>query len=231
MSGLTVEELQKEHTAKTLLPWAYDWVNRLPVTMIRLRQGLAKPLIEEALPLGIFAMHHFNSSEDVTLSLVLGNQNYDALVKDERKNPSPFNYIEVTQAHEGEGQYLRMLELEKKGFVSAHGAMHKTGSKAKGINVDAVGIAVSPEVILYQELDRIEAAVKRKIGKKYPEATALVIVFDDYSLQRYEENKKKNIEKLERRLNLLLPSLEGFVWFSAVGWSRKTFVEYDLTCK
>lgn len=71
MVDLTPEELQKPRTAATLLPWVEQKIEEIGSTedgkrAIRFREGLAKALVEEVLPLGIFASRHFHNSGKVT---------------------------------------------------------------------------------------------------------------------------------------------------------------------
>src|SRR5690242_6003858 len=130
MNELTPEELQAPRTAAQFLPWVERRLGEVASTdtgkhAIGFRQGVAKPLVEEALPLGIFASHHFENSDDVTIALVLGNQRYDATIEDHREPKSPFSFIEVTQAHQGENEHFRLLALEREGHVSLLGPVHK----------------------------------------------------------------------------------------------------------
>lgn len=230
MVELTEEQLQKELSAAKYLPWVEDLLQRFGSSpegkrAVRFRRGLAKQLVEEALPLGIFALHHYRSSEDVRLRLVLGNQNYDAVIDDQRSNHSPFSFVEVTQAHAGEEEHLRMIALEEYGHVNMLGRVRKSSTEARGINVKVKQLAESHHVVLAKELERIEAAVRRKAGKEYPEGTALLVVFDDY----ISINDSKDFDALRACLERLLPELAQFSWFSVVGWSKRTFLEFDLT--
>lgn len=227
---ITEEELQKERSASDFLPWVEGLLQALGSTpegkgAVRFRQGLAKQLVEEALPLGIFALHHYGSSEDVYLRLVLGNQNYDAVVHDRREAPSPFSFVEVTQAHAGEEEHLRMLEMEEHGHVNVLGTVSKSGTRATGIHVEIESAALSHHVVLEKELERVEAAVRRKAEKEYPEKTALLVVFDDYIAVNDEGDVGAVYERLER----MLPDLAQFSWLSIVGWSKRTFLEFDLS--
>ena len=189
---------------------------------IGFRKGLAKPLVKEALPLGIFASHHFGS-DDVTIALVLGNQNHDATVEDYRAQKAPFSFIEVTQAHEGD-EYLRMLALEREGHVSLLGPVNKCGTKATGIRVEIEGVALRHSTVLQRELDRVEEAILRKTGKPYPPDTALLVVFDDYISIKDESD----LEALCSRIQRLLSCLGNFRWLAVVGRSKRTFLKFDL---
>lgn len=192
--------------------------------VIRFRKGLAKPLVEEALPLGIFASHHFGNSDDVTIALVLGNQNHDALIEDHREHKAPFSFVEVTQAHEGENEHLRMLALEREGHVSLLGPVQKSGTKATGIHVEVEDVAVRHYTVLQRELDLIEAAIRRKAGKPCPPDTALLVVFDDYISIKKESDRAA----LRSRIQPLLSCLGNFRWLAVLGWSKRTFIEFDL---
>lgn len=230
MVELTEEQLQKERSAAEFLPWVEGLLQTLGSSpkgksAVRFRQGLAKQLVEEALPLGIFALHHYCSSEEVSIRLVLGNQNYDAVIDDQRSNPSPFSFIEVTQAHAGEEEHLRMIALEEDGHVNVLGTVRKSGKKTTGIHVEVEQVSESHHVVLSRELERIEAAVRRKAGKEYPEGTALLVVFDDY----IAINDSADLDILRERLERMLPDLVQFNWLSVVGWSERTFLEFDLT--
>jgi hypothetical protein len=229
MNELTSEELQAPRTAAQFLPWVEQRMAAVAATdagkhAIGFRKGLVKPLVEEALPLGIFAAHHFWGSDNVTIALVLGNQNYDATIEDHRAQKSPFSFIEVTQAHEGENEHLRMLVLEREGHVSLLGPVHKSGTKATGIHVEVEGVALRHATVLQRELDRVEAAILRKTGKPYPPDTALLVVFDDYISIKDESD----LEALRSRIQPLLSCLENFRWLAVVGWSKRTFLEFDL---
>lgn len=229
-SELTEEQLQKERSAATFLPWVEDMLKTFGSSpeskaAVRFRRGLAKQLVEEALPLGIFALHHYCSSEEVRLRLVLGNQNHDAVIDDQRSNPSPFCFVEVTQAHAGEEEHLRMLALEEHGHVNMLGAVRKSGTKATGIRVEVEPLAESQHVVLIKELERIEAAVRRKARKEYPEGTALLVVFDDYISIKDSED----LDTLRECLKRMLPDLGQFSWLSVVGWSKRTLLEFNLT--
>jgi len=229
MSELSREELAMPRTAAQYLLWVDSRIEELAATpqgkrAVRFRTGLAKPLVEEALPLGIFAQHHFGGSDSVDIRLVLGNQSYDAIVEDNRDAKSPFSFVEITQAHAGEDEYLRMLALDREGRVSALGPVHKVGTKATGIYVDVENVGVTHSDILEAELARVESAITRKLGKAYPSNTALLVVFDDHISIRDENDK----DALRARITPLLPDVDNFCWLAIVGWTRRTFEEFDL---
>jgi hypothetical protein len=226
MNELTSEELQAPRTVAQFLPWVERRMEMEDVVYKETGnrdERLAKKLKEEALPLGIFASHHFGSSDDVIIALVLGNQSYDATIKDYREQKAPFSFIEVTQAHEGENEHLRMLALEREGHVSLLGTVHKSGTKNTGIHVEVEAEALSRSEMLKQELDRVEEAILRKTEKSYPPDTALLVVFEDMSIE-----DECDLETLHSRIQPLLPRLRNFRWLAVVGWSKRTFLEFDF---
>jgi len=223
---LSVEILETPRKAMDILPWVESCIQEIGSTkegkhVIRFREGLAKELVEEAYPIGIFAMHHFEEDTDVVIQHVIGNQNYDALVT---QGTAPFSQIEVTQAHEGEGAFLRMLHLEREGHVSPVGTITKTGRKLTGISVRVDYKSNSPEERRSAEFARVRQAIERKLEKRYPQDTALIVAFDDgIKLPEYDD-----VAGLRAAIEPMLPQLDGFCWLAIVGWSKKVFLEFNL---
>lgn len=229
MVDLTPEELQEPRTAAKLLPWVEQKIEEIGSTedgkrAIRFREGLAKPLVEEVLPLGIFASRHFHNSGKVNIQPTLGNQDYDATIQDRREQRAPFSFVEITQAHEGENKHLRMMVLERIGHVNVLGAVRKTGTKATDIHIEIENEAVSHTTVVEHELRKVEEAIRRKVQKSYPRDTALLVVFDDYiSMQNQDD-----LGRLRDCVQSLLPDLRNFRWLAVIGWSKRTFEEFDL---
>ena len=230
MDILTKEELEVPRSADQFLAWVEHKIDYLHTIkegkqVIRYRQGFAKELIEEAFPIGIFCLHHFKSSPDVKVQHIVGNQTYDAIVTDLRENKSPISFLEVTQAHEGENEHLRMLVLERNGHVSSLGTVAKAGTKQTGINVHVANEAKSHSEILNNELDKIKEAAKRKLGRTYPNGTALLIVFEDRLVDwSIEDSKAMDMFVKDNILQYLI----NFRWVALVGWSKRTYLEFNM---
>jgi len=112
-----LEELTKKRTPSELLSWAKWKMEQIGSTdegekALRLREGLAKPLMEEVYPLAIFGWRKFGNTDQILMQPIIGNQSYDAIVTDLRSKPASESYIEITQSHEGENDYLRRLVLQ-----------------------------------------------------------------------------------------------------------------------
>ncbi|WP_156773429.1 hypothetical protein [Chlorobaculum parvum] len=127
-----------------------------------------------------FAFRHYQGSSEVSVTHIFGNQNYDAEILDNRQHKSPFSFIEVTQACEGENDHYRPLALKRDGHVSAYGPVNKSGTKATKIHVDVESIATSPSCLYKKACQFIEDAIQRKLVKPYPQETAVLVYFDDW---------------------------------------------------
>lgn len=194
---------------------------------IRFGRGIAKQLVEEAFPIGMFASRHYGDSAEVFIQPVLGNQPYDAIVRDAREAKSPISHIEVTQAHEGRDWHLRMRKLDEEGHVSLTGPVKKKGNKFE-IRPEVRGCATALDC----EKGRIRDAIERKLKKRdgtYPAETALVIAFDDHFM--FDESVRSQgvrmIDSLSGLVESYLPQLTQFQWVALVGWCWNTFREWD----
>ena len=229
MESISEEDLQIPRSAADFRSFVEEAIGRMGSTregkeLIRLKKGIAKQLVEEALPLCLLCDSYFKTDPMVTVKHVLGNQNYDAIITDKRPQPAPFRYLEITQAHEGENEHLRMLALQRDGHVNVLGNVRKKGTKRTGITVEVKNEAKQHNEVLAIELERIKEAVNRKVGKPYPQNSGLLVVFDDYIAIKDEDDVAALKEVLRdggRKLN-------EFCWIGAVGWSGKIFLERKL---
>lgn len=182
---LTSAVLEQSHSAADYLGWVKSLIAHTKnedldgLRKVRLRIGLAKKLMEEALPIGRFAANYFGGSNQVNIALRVGSQGYDAVVSDFRNPPSGLKYLEVTLASEGESDYLRMLSLHEKGQVSGLGRVLKTGSLNSRLTVKVEHELISQSDVLAKERKIVSEAIERKLAKSYPANTALIIGFDD----------------------------------------------------
>lgn len=208
LCALTAEVLEQPHTAREYLPWVKGLAAAVRaesdgLRQIRLRVGLAKNLMEEALPIGLFASRFFCESDEVEIALKVGSQGYDAIVKDTRSNSSGIEHLEVTVASEGETDYLRMLRLHETGFAPGFGSIAKSGTKKTGFTVIVEQETVSQSEVLAIERRALLAAIDRKACKLYPENTVLVIAIDDTMSHDRPDNQAGIASVLcEKRMDL-----------------------------
>ena len=131
-------ELTKERTSRELLDWAESTIRCIGSSVeggraLRLPKELTKVLVGEVYPLEIFGVGKYSESKTIKLKPVRGNQKFDAIVRDITTEPATLSFIEITQAREGENEYLRKLVLEREGCVSLFGHVTKKGTKKTGL--------------------------------------------------------------------------------------------------
>ena len=226
--GISREELTKKRTPSELLSWVKWKREQIASTeegerTLILHEGLAKQFEEEVYPLAIFGQRKFGNTDQILMQPTIGKK-YDAVVTDLRSKPACRSYVEITQSHEGESEYLRRCVLAKRGIVPMHGPVTKTGTKKTGRQISTPFRAANADEVATKELKNIVDAAKRKAGKDYPINTSLLIVFDDglsFRLavdDRYLDTfVKENILKLDLRFSTLY----------LVGW-QNVFREFSL---
>jgi len=225
---LTPELLEEAHTAAEYLQWVRTLISRVKeapdgLEQIRLRKGLAKELMNEALPIGLLASTYFGGSEQVSISLKIGNQSYDATVSDCRKNGSSVNHVEVTLASDGDNDYLRMLALHQTGEVSGLGSVKKSGTRRTGLTIRVEREMASHAEVLRQESDRLSHAIVRKLDKTYPRNTLLLIGMDD----TMAFDRPDNVANLKATVETCLPRLRGFHSVAVVGLQQGMLLSWD----
>jgi len=226
---INIQELTKKRTPSELLSWVEWKMEQIGSTnegarALTLHEGLAKYLTEEVYPLAIFGWRKFGNTDQILMQPIIGNQGYDAIVTDLRSEPASESYIEITQSHEGENDYLRRLVLQLQGITFGHSPVIKRGTKKTGLQVSMAPKATTPGEVAEGELKRIFNAARRKEAKDYPINTSLIIVFnDDWFFQRAVDDRyldtfvQNNILKLELRFSMLY----------LIGW-KITFREFGL---
>lgn len=226
---ISIHEITQKRTPGELRDWVKQAMGRYNLTeeghiKLVLHQGLAKPLMEEVFHLAEFGVKKFGETDKILIQPIIGPQNYDAEICDLNTDPPDISFIEVTQAHEGEDEYLRSVVLAEKGIVPLKGPVIKSGTKKKGREISVPFTATDVIQNVKEELDRIVEAAKRKEGKAYPPNTALLIAFDDgLTFQKVITEKElddfvvKNILTIDLRISALY----------LLGWS-KYFREYYL---
>jgi hypothetical protein len=228
MEFINKNDLETPRHPSQIRQWVENKINEIDSSKegkhaVRFRKSLTKELIEEALPLGIFCEKYFGVSELVKVQHVIGNQNYDAIIYDERVEKTTLKYLEITQAHEGQDANSRMQVLEEKGHVNLLGAVDKQGTKHTGFSITVENVAVEHSATFNREVQRIYDAAKRKSEIAYPKNTGLIIIFDDYIAIRDEADSLQLVEFIQ---NEVLPVLNNFSKVFIVGWSAKTYLEF-----
>lgn len=222
---LTREEIETPRTAAEFKTWVdhkIDEVGELEKAGHTVQ--FSKELREECLPLAIFCERYFKLSTDVRIQHCIGSQNFDARIFDDRIPKSPLEYIEITQAHEGEDAHLRMECLKEHGHVSALGPVTKSGTRRRGRRIEVESTTERGGDTDNKILERVSQAANRKSGKDYPSNTGLIIAFDDFV--RFKETG--DVESLRKHVQeSLLSGLGNFSRVFIVGKSSRVYLEFD----
>jgi hypothetical protein len=228
--ALTKQVLEQERSAAEYLAWVRTAIAAVKleddgIRKIRYREGLAKQLMYEALPIGLLATKYFSSSDQVRISLKVGSQPYDAEVHDQRTNGSTVRYLEVTMALEEEDDYLRMKVLHETGEVSGLTKVIKTRKRKTGLQFSVPREAVSQQEVLLREGQKLAEAIKRKVSKSYPAGTMLVIGFDD----RMAFDHPENLANLESVVSTHRTQLGGFHSVAVIGMYKDLYLHWETS--
>ncbi|MFC1970857.1 hypothetical protein ACFLV0_02835 [Chloroflexota bacterium] len=219
---ISIDEIIQKRTPSQLKDWVKQAMDRYNLSeeghrQLVLHEGLAKPLMEEVFNLAEFGIKKFGNTDKILIQPIIGSQNYDAEISDLDTDPPNISFIEVTQAHEGEDEYLRSVVLAEKGIVTLRGPVIKRGTKKTGRQINVPYTATDVIQNVKEELMRIVEAAKRKNGKDYPPNTSLLIAFDDgLTFQRVISEKQlddfvtRHIITLDLRVSTLY----------LLGWSK-----------
>jgi hypothetical protein len=232
---ITKEQLEEKLPVKefpTYVDSLFEQVQRKEggIEAIRLRKGLVKNLVEEALPIACFVTQKYGDNSDVFVQLYIGNQNHDAVIDDQRKHPSCVKFLEVTLttvvgAKDGYEDFLFRYYLNKHGHAGT-GNVKNHGSKNRGMDVELVRNAVSQIEVLNHERETIRAAIRRKLKSRnhYPKKSALVISFDDtYAFDR--QDNQKNLSGVLAEYSKEL-SEHNFEIVAVVGINKGLYLEH-----
>lgn len=181
---VTESEIEIERSPEELAFWVrnkLDEIAKLPGGMkaVRFRTGLCKEFVEEVFPLSTWASERFRGEVAIRLLPIIGNQTYDAIVKDYTTIPPRISHVEITAAREGEAEHLRMLMLYDQGWAWGMARLEKTGTKRTGIQIKVQRALTSRLEIVTRTHNLVRKAVLKKLGKPYPAGTELVVMFED----------------------------------------------------
>ena len=236
---LTREECEQTRTTQNLGAWVDEKItlfhmlskkNDVIKRKLLLHEGIFKKFYEEIYPLSLFAQHYYKGCTDIFFKPEIGNQNFDAIILDCLKEP--IHEIEITQAHAGHPEYLRMKYFLKHGHVNPLGDVVYSGTKRSGHVIVVENEAIDHPKIIEDSLILIEKAIRKKANRSknnHNIDTLLLIVFDDFIAFRpdgKEEERKILVKFINDKIYLLKPNFDRVF---LVGWSGKSFYEFSLS--
>jgi hypothetical protein len=230
---LTKEDMERERTPGELSLW-WEKKNREFDSSVEgpnyalLKKGLAGKFYDEIYPLNLLANILYTGRSDIGCILNLGNDNFDAIIRDYSQSPPSELKIEFTFAIDGYDDHLRMKYFVKHGYVSRTGPLSHNGTEKTGHK-----IVVENEVAdHYDSLNKSFALIKSRAEQKckpkiYGKNHVLVIIIDDYLPPRYDnQNDLQTLNKFIKSDVINLPLDFGELYI--LGLSGKTFLPYKI---
>lgn len=228
---ITEEELTAKLTPQELVEWVECKFQEISQReggkeAIRKREGLLKQFTEEIYPLSRLASFLFDGRNDVTLQLVIGNQNYDAVITDYAFSPPHENKLEITVAEDKEYLMREMLQAEK--YAPITGNIEKKGTKHTGEKYRASIDAREPEDYLNKQKEVLSQTLEKKLKKRYEPNTSLLIMFYDTGISSDERGVWEPLSSFIKD-ELWSKAEQQFAVLYLVGASKKIFFKFPLS--
>jgi len=233
---LLKEDCERERTPQQLGEWVEEKM-RLFYKLSKqsgeikrkviLREDLFKEFHEEIYPLSLFAQYYYKGRADIFFKPEIGNKNFDVLILNRSKKV--IRRIEITQAHGGHNEQLRMEYFVKHGHVSLLGKVTYEGTKRTGRRINVKSEAMDHSKVVENGLTLIDKALQKKSNKPekhYDIGTFLLLVFDDYIAFRSSKDKSRLDEFIRKKIQSLnLDFQEIFL----IGWSGNSFYKFTTS--
>lgn len=194
----------------------------------QLKKGLTGKFYDELCPLNLLANILYADKSDIGCIPNLGNDNFDAIIRDYSHSPPSDLKIEFTLAIDGYDDRLRKKYLVEHGYVSPIGPLTHTGTEKTGHKIKVEFEPVLHDDLLRKSFNIIKSRAKRKFKpKNYGKNHILVITIDDYIAPRFYD--QKDLEALNEFIksdviNLPLDFRELYI----LGISGKTFLAFKI---
>ncbi|MFA4902959.1 MAG: hypothetical protein WC600_09450 [Desulfobaccales bacterium] len=195
---------------------------------VLLKKELTKKFLEEILPLSLLANILYADRCDIICIPNLGNDNFDAIIRNNSCSPPIEQKIEFTLAIDGKDDHLRTKYLVEHGHVCLTGPLKSRGNEKTGHKI-FVGNEVANH---FELLQKNFALIKQCAGQKckpknYGKNHILVIVIDDNLAPRY--GNQRDLEVLNKFIESNVINLPlDFRKLYILGISGKTFLPYKI---
>jgi len=225
---LTVEDIEFPRGSDEFVGWFDAKSEELAIPEVRklIRSGtrLSKKFFEEIRPLALFVGKEFQGRNDIQVTPMLGNQNFDG----EIASSGHTLRVEITYAKDGKDEVLRLEELSRKGYVNLLAPILQ---EVRGqIEIpdepdDERNVVVRHDKTVEEHLNLVRERVAGKANRQYGECCILLVVVDDYVAFR----NNRDIEKLDRLVRGELLTLPlGFQRIVLIGASGGLHRSYPL---
>jgi hypothetical protein len=165
-------------TDKALL-WVESLIKRFYVSkeakdFIILKNGITQEILDELLPLGKYAKHHYDDP-NILLKYYPGTENsFDADFIN--INDELIERVEVTMALDGQQSRLQSESIIKFGHSSVYHTPIHSGTLKNRVLTESEGATIGSDEIIDLQVSRIQSAYEKKHKNiaKYPETTLLI---------------------------------------------------------
>jgi len=232
-SILTKEDMEKERTPEELSLWwerkSQEFANSKDGhNYALLKKGLCGKFYDEILPLNLLSNILYADRSDIGCIPNLGNDNFDAIIRDYSHSPHSEIKIEFTLAIDGHDDYLRRKYFVDHGRVSLTGPLSYTGTEKTGHKINVENEAVLHIDSLKKSFALIKSRAEQKCKpKNYGKNHILVITIDDYIAPRFDNPKDLEALKEFMKSNVINLPLD-FGELYVLGLSGKAFLPYKI---
>lgn len=148
-----------------------------------LHQGDYKYFYEEIFPLTCLLRAQKQEWPTARFRHVKGSQNFDVETED-----LPLHYLEIVITNFDDAERFRMQRLLANKHVDALNPIERDQcDRPSGIKNE--GNMRDHKVIVQEELDKIRTRILAKSGKTYPDATGLLVYYNDYKCYPKESDR------------------------------------------
>ena len=179
------EKFSKSYlSTATFVSRAYSALERLSDDEFRLRKGKGcKELVEEVIPIAAFLKHFEIPGRQVRCKYILGNQNYDAVIRIQGKDVSlgflrESYFLEVTTAV-SPYDFLEREALSRYGSVFGGGNIRLVGPKRKGDDrIVSTALAEHGDAVVVKASDSARVRLSTNAHNKYPDPCILLVTVE-----------------------------------------------------
>jgi hypothetical protein len=232
-SILTREDMEKERTPEELSLWWKDKNREFDSSpegrqYALLKKGLTGKFRDELYPLNLLANILYAGRSDIGCIPNLGNDNFDAIIRDYSYSSPIELKIEFTLAIDGHDEHLRTKYRIEHGHSPLTGPLTYTGTEKTGHKINLEIEAVLKNDLLRKTFALIKSRAEQKCKpKNYGKDHILVIVIEDNLAPRYDN--QNDLEALNEFIksdviNLPLDFRELYI----LGLSGKNFLAFTI---
>jgi hypothetical protein len=156
-----------------------------------LRKGISKQFWGEVYPLYLLLKKQTLIEGQFQVKNIIGSQSYDAEIKYSDNKTHLINRLEFTEAKDGHDLHLRMKQFIDIGTVSLTGKLTHSGTEKSGHEIFISEDLTRRQDSMVNQYNLVRKCILNKKDKN-PPGTALVVVIDDYTAPRYDNEKDLN---------------------------------------